>query len=382
MKRKKILYIHHAGELGGAPKSLSILLNGLDKKLFESTVFMLIDGPAKALFENVCDRVIVSKMRLFAFHGTTVSGMSFRLFVKNLLFIIPNAIAAYRVIKKTKPQLIHLNTSCLFIYALIAKLFFKNINVVCHVREPILNNFYGNILKVFNNKYCEFFIPINEYEAEPFKKNKHKVIRNSIDTSLYCFNHDIRAEQRKNYGISDSDFVIGYFARFNLENGIQDLLSLANALNPDIKILVFGYEPKSLYQKEIDIANKMPNNVILNGMTSDVNIKMQMIDLLLSPFKTPHFSRAMIEAQSLSIPVIASNIGSQNTLLRDGETGYLYEVGAIQDLKNKIIFLKSNKEILSKMKFEARNFALDMFDQSKNNEIVYSIYNDLLRIKC
>ena len=28
---KKILYIHHGGELGGAPRSLSFLINDLDK---------------------------------------------------------------------------------------------------------------------------------------------------------------------------------------------------------------------------------------------------------------------------------------------------------------------------------------------------------------
>ena len=165
----KVLYIHHAGELGGAPKSLSILISGLDQRRYKPYVFMLVDGPSKDLFIKVNAKVIVNKNRLFAFHGTTVSGMSFRLFIKNLLYLLPNAYAAYKIIKKVKPNIIHLNTSCLFVYALVANFFFKNIKVICHIREPLLNNFFGKILIYCNIKFVDFFIPINNY--------KHKIIK-------------------------------------------------------------------------------------------------------------------------------------------------------------------------------------------------------------
>jgi hypothetical protein len=133
----KILYIHHAGELGGAPKSLSILIDGLNQKKYKPFVFMLINGPAKKLFTRVNAKVIVSKNRLFAFHGTTVSGMNFRLFVKNVLYLIPNFFAAYRVIKSVRPTIVHLNTSCLFVYAMVAKLLFKDIMLDCVLEEGI-----------------------------------------------------------------------------------------------------------------------------------------------------------------------------------------------------------------------------------------------------
>ena len=95
--KSKILYIHHAGELGGAPKSLSILLNGLDKNYFIPHVFMLINGSAKELFLKEKVEVTSSKWRLFAFHGTTVSGMSFKLFIKNIVHILPNIFAAFKI---------------------------------------------------------------------------------------------------------------------------------------------------------------------------------------------------------------------------------------------------------------------------------------------
>ena len=378
----KILYIHHAGELGGAPKSLSILLNGLDKEKYKPYVFMLINGPAKDLFKKVNADVIVSKNRLFAFHGTTVSGMNFRLFVKNFLYFIPNIFAAYKVMKKVKPNIVHLNTSCLFVYAMVAKLFFNNIKIVCHIREPLLTNFFGSILRYFNSKYVDFFIPINDYESEAFKDQKLEVIKNSIDKKIYTFDKLRRFTERKKIGLDDNCFVVGFFARFNLENGIEDVLAIAlklETLDPAIKLLVYGFEPEIVNKQIKSIAKKMPDNVILKGMVKDVQNKMQMIDLLISPFKTPHFSRSVIEAQAMSIPVLVSDVKSQNNLLENKKTGYIYSLGAVSEAVNKIILLKNSPDLLILMKKNARRFAINNFCHILNNKKVYSIYNKILK---
>jgi glycosyltransferase involved in cell wall biosynthesis len=378
--KTNILYVHHAGELGGAPKSLSILLQDLDKEKYEPTVFMLIDGPAKTLFEKLNIKTIISKNKLHAFHGTTVSGMSFRLFVKNIIYFLPNIFVAYKIIKEVKPKIMHLNTTCLFMYAITAKLFFKNIKIISHVREPLSNNFFGKILKYFNRFFVDYFIPINEFEALPFTDRKYKVIKNSIDIDLYKSNSTIREKERKKSNFTENDFVIGYFARFNIENGVEDILKIAKRLKQlksNVTFLIYGYEPRILETKVIDIANKMPDNVILKGMVKDVFDKMQAIDVLISPFKTPHFSRSIIEAQSLSIPIVATNVDSQKTLLKNNSTGFLYNFGDIKIAAEKILLLKENEELFYKMKKEARIFASQNFCHKTNNIKVYKIYKEL-----
>jgi glycosyltransferase involved in cell wall biosynthesis len=378
----KVLYIHHAGELGGAPKSLAILISGLDQRRYKPFVFMLVDGPSKDLFRKVNAKVIVNKNRLFAFHGTTVSGMSFRLFIKNLLYLLPNAYAAHKIIKKVKPNILHLNTSCLFVYAMVAKLFFKNIKVISHIREPLLNNFFGKILTYCNIKFVDFFIPINNYESEPFRKEQFEIIKNSIDKNIYTFDNKKRIDERKEIKLDNTVFLVGFFARFNLENGIEDLLAISHKIkivDESIKILIFGFEPQIVNEEIKNIAHNMPDNVIVKGMVNDVQNKMQMIDLLISPFKVPHFSRSVIEAQSMSIPVLVSDVKSQNTLLENNKTGYIYSVGDINEAVNKIITLKSNKELLFSMKMNARNFAVRNFCHVVNNKKVYAIYNIILK---
>ncbi|RCS26236.1 glycosyltransferase [Polaribacter sp. WD7] len=374
------MYIHHAGELGGAPKSLSIILDELDRSRFKPTVFMLINGPAKELFLKSGTKVITSSKRLFAFHGTTVSGMSFRLFSKNILYILPNMLTAYKVIKKANPQLIHLNTSCLFVYAITAKLFFKNVKVVSHIREPLLKNLFGKILQFFNRISVDHFIAINDYEASFFNKINTSIIKNSVNLEEYKSNSLIKEEERKKIGLKTSDFIVGFFARFNIENGIEDILEIAKKLEDNnVKFLIYGYAPNLLDNKIKSIAKEMPNNVILKGMVNDVAIKMQMIDVLISPFKTPHFSRSIIEAQSLSIPVLATNVKSQNTLLKDGDTGYLYSFGNIEDAVSKLILMKNDIEKLREMKKNSRKLAKKNYCQTLNNNRTFEIYEKLLK---
>ena len=198
---------------------------------------------------------------------------------------------------------------------------------------------------------------------------------------MYNFCAVTRKAERTKMKIKEASFVIGFFARFNLENGIEDLLAIAIRLkkyDSSIKIVVYGFESKIVSEQVRQIAEQMPNNVILTGMISDVSNKMQMIDVLISPFKTAHFSRSVIEAQALSIPVLVSNVKSQNTLLEVDKTGYIYNVGNINEALNKIKILKEDTNLLAVMKQNARVFAVDNFCHLANNKKVYAIYKNLL----
>ena len=343
---------------------------------------MLINGSAKELFLKEKVEVTSSKWRLFAFHGTTVSGMSFKLFIKNIVHILPNIFAAFKIIKKVKPDIIHLNTSCLFVYGMVAKIFFKEIKVISHIREPLLDNIHGKVLKFFNRIFVDFFIPINNFESEAFLGKPLEVIKNSIDKNLYKFDITIRNDERAKMLLGNSSFIIGFFARFNIENGIEDLLKICQRLkilDKDIKILIFGFEPDILTENIKIIAKSMPDNVILSGMVNNVHNKMQIIDLLISPFKTPHFSRSIIEAQSLSIPVIVSNVSSQNTLFEDRKTGFSYDFGNIEEAVINILKLKNDKDLFESMKTNSRIYAEANFCHKKNNQKVYNVYNKLIK---
>lgn len=374
--KKKILYIHHAGDMGGAPRSMAYLIARIDKAKYDVTVWVMNNGPVVPMFKDLGVNVIVSNTKWHKpFHGTTVSGMSVKVFFKNILGYLPTYFFAKKLIKQTKPDLIHLTTSCLFHFAKAAKTVNPKIKVISHVREPLLPNFFGNILLKMNAKYVDRFVAISHNDAAPFVKNNNDVtvINNFVNVNEYAKNEETRRKVRKELKIADNEIMVSYFARVSEANGTLDLIKMANMLlaNKQIKFFIFGFENDSAYDRLVKQEAK--ENVYFMPMVTNVSDYLCASDLLLSPFTTPHFSRAIVEAAATGIPSIATNVNSQNELIKDNETGYLYKgnkTGA-----DKILKLATDHNLRALYGVNARKFAEEKFDAVKNAELTFKCYD-------
>ena len=72
----------------------------------------------------------------------------------------------------------------------------------------------------------------------------------------------------------------------------------------------------------------------------------------------------MIEAASCSIPALCSNIyGLKDTILNN-KTGFFHDVGNINDIKKKMLFIIKNKKLVKKYGILARKKVLNDFEQS------------------
>src|SRR5688572_18711053 len=167
--KKKILYIHHDRGNSGASRSLSFLLDKLDTEKFTAKIHCIFDGPVLELFKYRPVELILRKS-IFPFHGSTVTGMSLELFIRNIIRVPQTFISAFKMIKKHKPDLLHLNSSCLFVVAMAAKLVDRNIKIVCHVREPLLKySLSAFIIKNMNYFFVDHFIAIDHFSANSMR---------------------------------------------------------------------------------------------------------------------------------------------------------------------------------------------------------------------
>ncbi|QVY67329.1 glycosyltransferase [Polaribacter sp. Q13] len=375
--KKKVLYIHHSGAMGGAPRSLAFLINELDKSIYEPIVWMMRDGVARDLFIEAGAEVIFNKSKfLQPFHGTTVSGMNFVLFLKNIIGYFPTYFEGKKVIKKIKPDIIHLSTTCLFQFAKAAFKINKKIKVISHVREPLLPNFFGKILLKQNQKYVDQFVAISKNDAKPFLSTKDNVavIYNFVNINKYNFNELTRNSYRSKLNISnDNILLISYFARVSEENGVSNILKIAKDLEEynDIKFAIFGFKNETNYEKEI--GENITDNVFLIPMVNDVKEYLCASDVLLSPFIEPHFARAIVEASAIGIPSIVSNVDSQNELIKNNNTGILYNT--IDEAKEAILFFYKDRHIMKKYGNNARLFAEEVFSAKLNSQRTTSLYD-------
>lgn len=105
-------------------------------------------------------------------------------------------------------------------------------------------------------------------------------------------------------------------------------------------------------------------DVLFLGRQEDIPRLLVAGDLFLLPSEEESFGLAALEAQSCGLPVIATRVGGLPEVIADGETGYLFPVGAVEAMAEAAVALLQDAEQLQKMGEAARRRALAHFDAS------------------
>ncbi|MBQ7066134.1 MAG: glycosyltransferase family 4 protein [Lachnospiraceae bacterium] len=379
--KKKILYIHHGTAAGGAPRSLSFLIKSLDKEKYEPIVLCCYDGGCKELFSEAGATVIIGK-HMAPFHGSIVSGMNKSIVKSNIIHVFSTYFYTLKILKKIRPDIVHLNSTCLFVCAKAVKNFDTKIPVVTHIREPLLSGFWGNILRKENRKYTDAFVSIDEFDANTVNTEGKKldIIYNFVDLQEY---HPDRKSNvlRRELKLKKEDVIFLYAARIAESNGALELLQMISDIkNKNFHFVLIGAPESNTNDYEVmveKLANEIPN-VHLLKFRNDIIDCIADSDVLVCPFTKPHFARGIIEAAALGKPTIATNIGGPQELVEDGKTGFLY------NMNDKSIFIKyceelgTNEKIRSEMGMNARKYAELNFDAKANAQRTFAVYQELL----
>ncbi len=93
-----------------------------------------------------------------------------------------------------------------------------------------------------------------------------------------------------------------------------------------------------------------------------------------------NFPYTIIESFACGVPVVSSRIGGLEELIEDGVTGFFFEPGNVDDLSRKIAKLVENKELLSKMRHNARKLAEERYSENVGYKNLMNVYKDALDI--
>ncbi|WP_031529040.1 glycosyltransferase family 4 protein [Dyadobacter crusticola] len=381
MNKEKILFVHHSGNLGGAPRSLSFLLDKINYVRYDVNLLCIKKGPGLNLFKERPLRLFITE-NIFPFHGSTVSGMHFKLFVKNFLFLPQSFLNARKFIQDNRPKLIHLNSSCLFAVAIAAKSVNKEIKVVCHVREPLLkNSLCGKVIKHFAFKYVDEFIAIDKFSAASMKtRGNVRIIYNAVNFEDY--NSKIASNiLREELNLPINSIIFLYLARFSESNGTLALVEAARTLtakHSNFHFVVAGLKPEltdTYTNKVVQSANGDPQ-IHFIPFREDVPSIIASSDILVVPFTKPHFARSIVEASAMGKPSIGANLGGVNELIVDKVTGFLYETP--EQFCKYCEILGNDQPARRKMGGQAELFARKNFDNQINSQRVFQVYEELL----
>lgn len=96
---------------------------------------------------------------------------------------------------------------------------------------------------------------------------------------------------------------------------------------------------------------------------------------LVVPSISEGLPRVILEAMALAKPVIASRVGGIPELVKDNENGFLFEVGNVQELAEKLRILLSNRKMAVEMGKRGRELVRSKFSNEKYLENYLQMIN-------
>ena len=236
------------------------------------------------------------------------------------------------------------------------------------IHNSLMKSSLGAIEKMFWNRMnvyeqIDSIISPSRFLAEKLAtnstlKNKIYVIHNFVD--IKDSNPSIKTNEKK---------YILYFGRYSKEKGINTLLEVIKKL-PSIPFVFAGNGPL-----ESDI-NQIENINNLGFLTNDELLKVikyAKFSITCSEcYENCPFS--VMESLSLGTPVIGANIGGIPELIQEKETGLLFKSGNQDDLKQKILYLWDDYQILNNITNNCNR--VRFFHMQEYYQKLISLYED------
>ena len=125
----------------------------------------------------------------------------------------------------------------------------------------------------------------------------------------------------------------------------------------------------------------LKNVISLLGERTDINELLVQNDVFCLISNYEGLPISIIEAMRAGLPVIASDVGGNNELVKDGVNGFLVERGNSEQLVERISFLLEHREILRDMGQKSREFYLKEFSAEQMMKRISAVYARVLNKK-
>lgn len=353
--------------IGGAEKQT--LLTSVSLKKFSGEIEPVVAAPKDSYLYRQAEENGV-RTRDFSCRGSFTPSGVFRLI---------------NIIKEEKINILHVHQGKLFWTALLMKLFFKNIKIVLHRRQDTRHKFYAR----WHYKIADMTLTVSKavrdnlikYEKVP--ENKTRVFYNGFDFEK--FSEQIECgEIKEKYNLRDKTVVGTIGAMVSLEGKGQIYLMQAAALLrsgcKDLRYLIVGDGKAKREQEEYAKKLNVDDIVFFAGYQSDVRKYLKAMDIFcLLSCDTEGFGNVNLEAQSLRVPVITTDIGGNPETVIDNKTGFVIRPRNVEELAAAVKKLAGDRKLAENMGIEGQKFVKETFSTEKMAQNLAAVYKSVLK---
>jgi L-malate glycosyltransferase len=187
-------------------------------------------------------------------------------------------------------------------------------------------------------------------------KNEIEVVPNFIDLAKY--DHSFTDCQREMMA-DENERIITHISNLRPVKRITDIIEIFAKIHQAMpsKLVVVGEGPEKRGAKELCRTLGLEEKVIFLGNSSEIIKILCFSDLFLLPSEKESFGLAALEAMASGVPVISTNTGGLPEVNEHSVSGYLSDVGDVEDMATKAISILKSDETLAKFKKQAREVA-------------------------
>jgi glycosyltransferase involved in cell wall biosynthesis len=167
--------------------------------------------------------------------------------------------------------------------------------------------------------------------------------------------------------------TVVYFGRLSSEKGIKTLIKAVRVLDIELRILGTGPYEDALKQY---VKTEHIRNVFFLGYKAGDELIVEIRNALVVVVPSEWYEnnpRTVLEAFSLSTPVLGARIGGIPELIKNGQNGLTFEAANSVDLREKLQYVLDNPDRIVDMGKNARRFVEEKFNPEKH-------YNNLIKI--
>lgn len=188
-------------------------------------------------------------------------------------------------------------------------------------------------------------------------KKEIEVIPNFIDTKKYSPEFD---DCQRSLMASDDEKIITHISNFRKVKRIPDVIHVFHKIAEQMpaRLIMVGEGPEKEHAEFLCEQLDLKEKVVFLGNSNEIDRILCFSDLFLLPSESESFGLAALEAMINRVPVISSNTGGIPEVNVQGITGFLSNVGDIDDMVKNALHILSDDKILDKFKENARKEAL------------------------
>jgi glycosyltransferase involved in cell wall biosynthesis len=233
-------------------------------------------------------------------------------------------------------------------------------------------------------------IALNKIEFEQYKsmgvsEEKIVIIPNGLDLSEYA-NLPSKGFFKKKFNIPEDKKIILYLGRIHKIKGIDFLIKayayLKNKMNFKDAILVIAGPDNEYLDEARALARtlEVTDSVIFLEPLYGKNKLAAYVDsdLYVIPSRYEIWGMTVLEAYACGKPVVASRVSGLKDLVKDGETGSLFEPGNVKQLAISIFNLLNGNDIAKEMGLKGKNFVRENFTIEKVVERLEKVYEKVV----